>query len=392
MQLSVIIVNYNVKYFLEHCLGAVIKAIENTDAEIFVVDNNSTDGSKDYFKNKFPQVQFIWNESNEGFSKANNKALQLATGKYVLFLNPDTLVAEDTFEKCISFITAHDDDVACGVKMIDGHGNFLKESKRGLPLPMPAFYRLFGLSLLFPRSKIFSRYHLGYLDENLNHEVDVLAGAFMMIPKKILDKTGAFDESFFMYGEDIDLSYRIRQAGFKNFYLAETCIIHFKGESTGKQGLKYVKMFYRAMSIFAKKNYGTAKAGMYNIIIQLAIFIRAGLAALARLIKWPFHIFSNFKQQKPEQITAICNSTENTALSLYLENTGSFTINYIDPDTINDTQGLAEIFIGKKRITQSVILCESLSFKKIIQLLPTVPAKTTIKFFNGNSLLSNAKK
>lgn len=286
MLLSVIIVNYNVKYCLEYCLTSVTKAMANLEGEIFVVDNNSTDGSKNFFCNKFPGVNFIWNTENMGFARANNLALLRASGQYVLFLNPDTIVSEDCFEKCITFIQSKSNRVACGVKMINGNGKFLKESKRAFPTPVTSLYKLSGLSDLFPKSKIFSKYHLGFLNENENHEVDVLAGAFIMLPKKILDKVGSFDETFFMYGEDIDLSFRIQEAGYKNFYFAETSIIHFKGESTKKGSLNYVKMFYKAMSVFVKKHYGSAKAGMLNFPIQVAIFLRALLSALARFVKW----------------------------------------------------------------------------------------------------------
>jgi O-antigen biosynthesis protein len=260
--------------------------MKNIDGEIFVIDNNSTDGSRTFFENKFPRVKFTWNTKNEGFAKANNIALQLASGDYILFLNPDTIVPEDCFEKCISFIQSKNNTIACGVKMIDGSGKFLKESKRAFPSPTTSLYKLSGLTRLFPKSTIFSKYHLGYLYENADHEVDVLAGAFMMIPKRILDAAGGFDESFFMYGEDIDLSYRIQKEGYKNFYFAESCIIHFKGESTKKGSLNYLKMFYKAMSVFAKKHYGETKAGLLNFFIQIAIFIRAGLSALARFLKW----------------------------------------------------------------------------------------------------------
>lgn len=286
MLLSVIIVNYNVKYFLEHCLWSVVKAMENIDGEIFVIDNNSTDGSKDFFLDKFPGVTFIWNTENEGFAKANNKALREATGNYILFLNPDTIVPEDCFNKCLSFIKSKGDLVALGIKMIDGSGKFLKESKRSFPSPMTSLFKLCGLARLFPKSKVFSKYHLGFLDEHISHEVDVLAGAFMIIPKKILEATGTFDESFFMYGEDIDLSYRIQKAGYKNYYFAGSSIIHFKGESTKKGSLNYVKIFYKAMSVFVKKHYGGPKAGVFILLIQVAIFLRAVLAATARFLKW----------------------------------------------------------------------------------------------------------
>ena len=198
----------------------------------------------------------------------------------------DNIVPEDCFEKCISFMKSKGDMVASGIKMIDGSGKFLKESKRAFPSPMTSLFKLSGLTRLFPRSRVFSKYHLGFLDENISHEVDVLAGAFMMIPKKILDTTGTFDENFFMYGEDIDLSYRIQKAGYKNYYFAGSSIIHFKGESTKKGSLNYVKIFYKAMSVFVKKHYGGTKAGVFNLLIQAAIFLRAVLAATARFLKW----------------------------------------------------------------------------------------------------------
>jgi O-antigen biosynthesis protein len=286
LDLSVIIVNYNVKYFLEHCLSSVAKAIESLHAEVFVVDNASSDGSEAYFKNRFPFAQFIYNNANDGFAKGNNIAVAKAKGQYILFLNPDTIVPEDCFSLCIEFFKAHQKAGALGVKMIDGAGNFLKESKRSFPSPTTSFYKLSGLSRLFPNSAKFSKYHLGHLSEKENHEVDVLAGAFMMIKKQVLDAIGSFDEAFFMYGEDVDLSYRIQKAGFTNYYFAGTAIIHFKGESTKRGSLNYVKMFYKAMSQFVTKHYGQTKAGTFNLFIQFAIFIRAGLATLKRSIRF----------------------------------------------------------------------------------------------------------
>ena len=285
MQLSVIIVNYNVKYFLEQCLCSVIKACRNIDAQIIVVDNNSTDGSKEFLLPKFPLVKFICNNVNMGFAKANNQALLQADGAYILFLNPDTIVPEDCFENCIHFFQSHANAGALGVRMIDGTGNFLKESKRAFPSPLTSLYKLSGLTKLFPRSKIFAKYHLGHLPENENQEVDVLAGAYMMAPKKILDETGGFDETFFMYGEDVDLSYRIQKAGYKNYYFAESTIIHFKGESTKKETLNYVRMFYSAMSLFVKKHYSGSRAGLFNFLIQTGIFLRAILSVTGKFIQ-----------------------------------------------------------------------------------------------------------
>lgn len=283
--LSIIIVNYNVKLFLEQCLCSVEKAISSIRSEIIVIDNNSSDNSIEYLTPKYPSVTFIENKENAGFAKGCNQGLAIAKGKYILFLNPDTIVAEDCFTKCISFFEDHPDAGALGIKMIDGSGQFLRESKRSFPSPSTSLYKLFGLANLFPTSKTFSKYHLGNLSENENNEVDVLAGAFMMIRKEVLDQVGSFDEIFFMYGEDIDLSYRIQKAGYKNFYFAESSIIHFKGESTKKGSMNNVRMFYKAMSIFVRKHYGGSKAGVFNFLIHMAIWFRAGLSAIGNSIR-----------------------------------------------------------------------------------------------------------
>ncbi|MFN0276325.1 MAG: glycosyltransferase [Chitinophagales bacterium] len=285
MKLSIVIVNYNVKYFLEQAIFSALRASEKIQSEIIIVDNNSSDGSVEFIENKFSQVSIIANKKNTGFSVANNQGISIAKGEYILLLNPDTVVQEDTFEKCIAFMDAHQEAGGLGVKMIDGKGNFLPESKRAFPSPQVAFYKAFGLAALFPKSKIFGKYHLGYLDENETHKVDVLAGAFMFIRKSVLDKIGLLDETFFMYGEDIDLSYRIVKAGYINYYFADTQIIHYKGESTKKTSLNYVKMFYNAMKIFAQKHFTGTYAGVFIALLNLAIYVRAFFALIARVIK-----------------------------------------------------------------------------------------------------------
>ena len=285
MLLSVVIVNYNVKHFLEQCLYSVYKAIGKIEAEVFVVDNNSVDGSIALIQEKFPQVTLIQNKQNTGFAVANNQAIVKSKGKYVLLLNPDTVVQEDTFEKTLAFMESHPDAGGLGIKMFDGKGNFLPESKRGLPTPAVAFYKLFGLATLFPQSKKFGQYHLTYLNKNQNHSVEVLSGAFMLMRKETLDKTGLLDEAFFMYGEDIDLSYRITRAGYKNYYFAESSIIHYKGESTKKSSVNYVVVFYKAMAIFAKKHFSKNNARLFDFLIHLAIYIRAALAIFTRFLK-----------------------------------------------------------------------------------------------------------
>jgi GT2 family glycosyltransferase len=255
---------------------------------VFVVDNNSVDGSVALIREKFPQVKLIVNSANTGFSKANNQAIKEATGKYILLLNPDTVVQEDTFEKTLAFMETHPDAGGLGIKMLDGKGNFLPESKRGLPTPAVAFYKIFGLAKLFPNSKKFGQYHLTYLDKNQNHQVDVLSGAFMLLRKEALDKTGLLDETFFMYGEDIDLSYRITLAGYKNYYFAESNIIHYKGESTKKSSVNYVIVFYKAMAIFAKKHFSQSHAQAFHFLINIAIYLRAAAAIITRFIRQMF--------------------------------------------------------------------------------------------------------
>lgn len=285
MKLSVIIVNYNVKHFLEQCLHSVYKAAKGIETEIFVVDNNSVDGSAQLIREKFPELHFIENKENVGFSRANNQAIRKAKGEYILLLNPDTVVEENTFQKITGFMDKHPEAGGLGVKMIDGKGNFLPESKRGLPTPWVAFYKMFGLSKLFPKSQKFGKYHLSYLSENEIHEVEILAGAFMLLRKTALDKVGLLDETFFMYGEDIDLSYRIILGGYKNYYFPETTIIHYKGESTKKGSLNYVKVFYNAMIIFARKHFSGGKAGFFAFIIHLAIYFRAFISILKRVFE-----------------------------------------------------------------------------------------------------------
>jgi N-acetylglucosaminyl-diphospho-decaprenol L-rhamnosyltransferase len=301
MLVSIIIVNYNVKYFLEQCLCSVEAALrtkglglaggESPDqdgAEIFVVDNNSGDGSAEWLPSKFPTVQFILNKKNLGFAAANNQALIRAEGKFILFLNPDTILPEDYFSICISFMQSTPGSGAVGARMVDGSGRFLKESRRGFPMPWVAFCKLSGLTAIFPRSRLFAEYYLGYLPEGDTHPAPVLSGACMFVRKQVLDQVGGFDERFFMYAEDIDLSHRIQQAGYTNYYIAKTTILHFKGEST-KKDTRYVKLFYKAMSQFRRKHFPGALSGLINVLMEMAIWLRAGVTAFANLFrKVPF--------------------------------------------------------------------------------------------------------
>ncbi len=285
MKLSIIIVNYNVKHFLEQCLVSVFNAAQTINSEVIVVDNNSVDGSLQMLEEKFSKIILIANKDNKGFSKANNQGIKIAKGEYVLLLNPDTIVEEDTFVKCIDFMDKHQDAGGLGVKMLDGKGRFLPESKRGLPTPAAAFYKMFGLSKLFPHSKKFAAYHQGHLDENEVNVVEILSGAFMFMRREALNKVGLLDEDFFMYGEDIDLSYRIIKGGYKNYYFPETRIIHYKGESTKKNSVNYVYVFYNAMVIFAKKHYSSENAKLFSLLINTAIIFRAMISIIAGTFK-----------------------------------------------------------------------------------------------------------
>jgi N-acetylglucosaminyl-diphospho-decaprenol L-rhamnosyltransferase len=275
MILSVVIVSYNVKYFLEQCLSSLKKAVEGSadlcgETEVWVVDNASVDGSPEFLIPLYPDFHFIQNRENTGFAKANNQALPYCSGDFILFLNPDTILAEDSLYAAVSFFRKTPDAGALGVKMVNGTGVFLKESKRGFPDPAASFFKMTGLSRLFPRSKIFASYYQGHLDETKTNAVDILSGAFMMVRKSVLEKTGGFDERFFMYAEDIDLSWRIREAGFQNYYLADTTIIHFKGESTPRD-LRYLKLFYSAMILFMKKHFKGPGSSLRLFLLMIAV-------------------------------------------------------------------------------------------------------------------------
>lgn len=283
MELSVIIVSYNVRDYLKQCLHSVQTAADNIESEVFVVDNNSKDGSIELVKNEFPSVNLICNDSNTGFSVANNQALRIARGRLLLLLNPDTIVESDTFSKCIDFMKSHPDAGSIGVKMVDGEGLYLPESKRAFPDPRTAFFKSVGISYLFPKSSYFSRYYLPQIDSNEISLTEVISGAFMMIRREALDKSGLLDEDFFMYGEDIELSYRLLQTGFRNYYFPCTQIIHFKGKSTKRNSCTDILHFYSAMRIYVRKRYVNWKVRPIRILLLIAIYVREGFALAKRV-------------------------------------------------------------------------------------------------------------
>lgn len=277
MDLSIIIVNYNAKYFLEQCLHSVKRALKNIQAEIIVIDNHSSDQSLEWIQSRFTEIIYMVNGENLGFAKANNQGLAMARGKWILFLNPDTIVSEDSIRICLEFGQNHEDAGALGLRMIDGRGKFLPESKRGLPMATTAFYRLFGLSKLFPSSGIFNSYYQPHVKEKDIHSIEVAAGAFMMVNRSLLESLGGFDERFFMYGEDIDLCYRIRLKGLTNYYLGSQTIIHFKGESTIRDAA-YVDQFYKAMEQFLDKHFRDRYSDFQFGLIHSGIRIRKLMA------------------------------------------------------------------------------------------------------------------
>lgn len=267
MQLSVIILNYNVRYFLEQCLLSVQKALTGINSEIIVVDNNSPDDSCDMIRSRFPNVKLIAQQENLGFPKGNNIGVAEAKGKYICILNPDTAVAEDTFKKLFAFIEVKNNHGITGVKMVDGTGKFLPESKRGIPTPWVAVTKITGLYKLFPKSKLFNQYYAQHLEECTTGKTQILTGAFMFMEREVYNKAGGFDERYFMYGEDMDLSYTVLQSGKDNYYFPETSILHYKGESTIRNA-DYLKRFKEANTAFYRKHFKHS--------VAFDLFMRAG--------------------------------------------------------------------------------------------------------------------
>ena len=299
LKLSVIIVNYNVKYYLDQCIRSVLRAFEvmkkasfsdssvNEEvAEIIVVDNHSADGSVDYLEKRYPQmlypmVRFVRSAHNLGFARANNIAIRQSRGEYVLLLNPDTIVGEDTLKASVDFMDAHEDAGAVGVRMLGAQGRRAMESRRGLPTPMVSFFKMLGFCNRWPHHRLFGKYYMGYLPWDEPCQIEVVSGAYCMLRRKALDEVGLLDEDFFMYGEDIDLSYRVLKGGYHNYYLPVD-ILHYKGESTQKSSFRYVHVFYEAMLIFFRKHY-SGMTFLLSLPIKTAIYAKALMALVGML-------------------------------------------------------------------------------------------------------------
>ncbi|MBQ9554759.1 MAG: glycosyltransferase family 2 protein [Muribaculaceae bacterium] len=309
MELTVVIVNYRVKYLLEQTLRAVEQAMQGLTVEVIVVDNLSRDDSIAFSRERHPQVTYIENQENVGFARANNQAIMQAQGEYTLILNPDTIITPRCLQEGIAWMQSHPKCGAIGARMMDGNGVFLPESKRSFPTPWVSFCKIFGLSKLFPRSPWFAKYHLRYLSDREPQCIDILSGAYMLCRTSVLQQLGGFDEDFFMYGEDIDLSYRIVKAGYENWFLP-TPMVHYKGESTHKDSMRYVRVFYDAMLIFYRKHFPRFNVIFYPIV-KTGVMVRAGLSMAKRLVKrlipkpakpasdsWPWAIISD----KPDEV------------------------------------------------------------------------------------------
>lgn len=299
LKLSVIIVNYNVKYYLDQCIRSVLRAFEvmkkasSSDssvneevAEIIVVDNHSADGSVDYLEKRYPQmlypmVRFVRSAHNLGFARANNIAIRQSRGEYVLLLNPDTIVGEDALKTSVDFMDAHEDAGAVGVRMLGAQGRRAMESRRGLPTPMVSFFKMLGFCNRWPHHRLFGKYYMGYLPWDEPCQIEVVSGAYCMLRRKALDEVGLLDEDFFMYGEDIDLSYRVLKGGYHNYYLPVD-ILHYKGESTQKSSFRYVHVFYEAMLIFFRKHY-SGMTFLLSLPIKTAIYAKALMALVGML-------------------------------------------------------------------------------------------------------------
>ena len=283
MKLSVIIVSYKVRFYIEQCLHSLFRAVDGIETEVYIVDNHSDDGSVEFLTQKFPHVNIISSNRNLGFSRANNIAIKQCTGEYVLLLNPDTVVGEHTIRDVLGFMDSHERAGAAGVMMLKDNGEKAMESRRGVPTPMTSFYKMSGLCMRYPNSSRFARYYMSYLSWDEPAQIEIISGAFCMLRREALDKVGLLDEDFFMYGEDIDLSFRLLKGGYENWYIP-TKILHYKGESTHRSSFRYVHVFYDAMLIFMRKHYGH-----FSIFVSLPLKIAICFKALLAFVGMQMH-------------------------------------------------------------------------------------------------------
>ncbi|MEO8234470.1 MAG: glycosyltransferase family 2 protein [Flavobacterium sp.] len=365
MQLSIIILNYNVRYFLEQCVLSVQNAIEGIDAEIIVIDNNSSDDSCKMMKQRFPNVKLISNEENLGFPKGNNIGVAQAKGEYICILNPDTVVAEDTFTKILAFAERQKNLGIVGCKLIDGIGNFLPESKRGVPTPFVAFTKIFGL---YKFSKHFGKYYAQHLHENETGKVDILVGAFMVMKRELYLEVGGFDENCFMYSDDIDLSYMVLQKGKSNYYFHETTVIHYKGESTIKDET-YMKRFQEAMNFFYKKH--------FKVSVSFSLFMKIGIVF--------FSFIKRFQGKQKERVApenyVLISDNKRLREKLEIQLKAEVVLQKNNANKINYSQ-----FLVQKNRIEIIFDNNYVNFKEIIQTIQINKNKnTTYKILPQNA-------
>ena len=341
MKVSVIIVNYNVKYYLEQCLLSVRKALQGIPSEVYVVDNHSKDGSVEYLRRRFREVNFVASTHNLGFARANNFAIKRAKGEYVLLLNPDTIVGEDTIRDSIAFMDSHPDAGGLGVKMLKSDGDKAMESRRGLPSPLTAFYKMCGLCSRYPKSRRFGKYYMSYLDWDKPARIEVISGAYCLMRRTAIEKVGMLDEDFFMYGEDIDLSYRLLKGGYENWYLPVS-ILHYKGESTHKSSFRYVHVFYEAMLIFFKKHYRQASFWI-TLPVKLAIYVKATIALIQMLLSKSFHTMGFFSRRNKEPEYVFMCSKQNIKACRRLADSRGLTAEFVECTEENVACGHADL-------------------------------------------------
>lgn len=377
MQLSVIIVNYNVKHYVYQCLQSLRKAAEGIDWEVFVVDNNSSDGSVKYLKEQyppsdFPQLQIIANNDNPGFGKANNQAIRMAKGDYILLANPDTFASEDTLRRCLDFMDQHPDTGCLGVKMLYADGTFAPESRRGVPTPWASFCKITRLSKLFPHSKSFGNYYMQHLPIDEPAQVEIISGAFMMFKREVVEQIGVFDEAFFMYGEDIDISYRMLKAGYHNYYLP-TQILHYKGESSKQDSLSYVNAFHKAMIIFFKKHFNS-HIFLLRILIYIAIYVLAAFSFVKRTTrKLIYSIKSRIAPHKPRLLCLV--SEDNAHIIRHLQAKHNLDVTLYHHTVDNATQ-FANI-IGNSRPDYVVYDTSQYTYNRVLSLAHSMPKGQT---------------
>lgn len=368
MKLSVIIVNYNVKYYLEQCLCSLYRALTNVQAEVFVVDNASSDDSQSYITGRFPRLTYLYNEENVGFARANNQAICQARGEFLLLLNPDTVLPESTLTEVLSFMDEHPRAGAAGVKMITADGSFLPESKRGYPSPMTSLWKLTGIHRLFPRSARFDGYYLSHLNEDAIHRIDVLAGAFMLLRRTALDACGLLDEDFFMYGEDIDLSCRIVQAGFENYYLPFP-ILHYKGVSTVKESYRYVTVFYGAMGTFFRKH-NEDYSLFTRQLVQAGIRLQTGLMlAKVWLRQQRRHLLPEPGGCEPRLLVFASEKSVHGIRALCRRNKLNGRHHFVIANELSAALGHASSFVLSGTFTHVVYDSDAFSFACILSLL-----------------------